>query len=65
MDRRFTMARFEEPTESRPVCKCESCDRELFEGEDVVEVYDIRTVQSTFCSDECLLNHIGACRRTL
>lgn len=48
------MARFEEPSESKPDRLCEKCKTELYTG-DEVEEFDT----DIFCSVECAARFIG------
>lgn len=54
MSRKSTMARFEEPSESKPDRLCEKCKTELYTG-DEVEEFDT----DIFCSVECAARFIG------
>ena len=55
MKRLRTMSRFSEPTDEKPVCHCEQCEKELFEGDGVYKTQD-----GYFCSDDCILEFSGA-----
>lgn len=46
-------------SDDKPVCQCEHCDAELYEGEDVIELDG-----EYFCEMECLIDFIGARKTT-
>lgn len=60
MSRLQTMARFDEPDESKPITTCDECDAELYEGDQVLE-FD----NEEFCSSECLISKIGVTTKYL
>lgn len=55
VNRLYTMARFGEPEEVAPICECDYCGDELFEGDDVFIVYS-----DVFCSEECVVNAVAS-----
>ena len=63
MSRLITFARFEEDnSDEKPVCHCEECGEELFEGEDD-DIWELDGV--ILCSIDCLIKHVGAERKVV
>lgn len=54
MDRLYTMTRFAEPEEVAPICECDFCGEELYEGETVYKVYS-----DVYCSAECVADAVA------
>lgn len=54
MSRLQTMARFEEPKDNGAVIhNCYACEREIYEGEEYIELFD-----EILCDSECVLNFV-------
>ncbi|PEN61638.1 hypothetical protein CN576_21650 [Bacillus wiedmannii] len=51
MTRLNTMARFDEPDHSLPICNCTYCDAELYEGE-----HGYVIDEDIYCSTQCIIN---------
>jgi hypothetical protein len=59
MSRLYTFSRFAEPDDEKPVCTCDYCDADLYEGETVYkingEVYcSTQCVADAYCTEEIL-----------
>ena len=59
MNRIDSMSRFAEPEEVKPVCACDWCGTDLYEGSEVFTVNG-----DTYCEAECVANAYCA-RETL
>lgn len=54
MSRINTMSRFEEPKDNGTVIHhCYACEREIYEGEEYIELFD-----EILCDSECVLNYV-------
>jgi hypothetical protein len=62
MNRIYTMARFKEPDDKEPFYrKCDYCESQIIEGEDIFEDFD----KHIFCCEECVFEYYGIRRSIL